>query len=101
MRAITITYEYDGDEAVWRAAIDGFISALNSDAEIAGKFSYQVSVAEDGKTRIHWGRWDSAETLAHVQSQDYFKVFAPKVGEFSGGGPTATVTNVVTKTASW
>ncbi len=101
MRSITITYQYDGDESVWRTAIDGFIAALNGDAEIAGKFSYQVSVADDGTSRVHWGRWDSAETLAHVQSQDYFKSFAPQVKEFAGGAPVATVTNVIAKTESW
>ena len=101
MRCITITYQYDGDESLWRAAIDGFITALNDDSAIADKFNYQVSVADDGKTRIHWGHWDSAETLAHVQSRDYFKSFAGSVKEFSGGGPTATGANVVTRTSSW
>ncbi len=101
MRCITISYQYDGDEAVWRAAIEGFIGALNGDTAIAGKFNYQVCVADDGKTRIHWGRWDSGETLAHVQAQEYFKTFAALVGGFSGGGPIATVTNVIARTESW
>ena len=100
MRGITITYQYDGDEQVWRAAIDGFIGALNNDPVVSDKFSYQVSVADDGKTRIHWGRWDSAETLAHVQAQGYFKTFAAQVGEFSGG-PTVVGANVVAKTGFW
>ena len=101
MRCITITYQYSGDEKEWCAAIDGFISALNADTTIAGRFNYQVSVADDGKTRIHWGRWDSAETLAHVQLQTYFKTFAAQVGSFSDGGPTVTAANVITRTKSW
>lgn len=101
MRSITITYQYDGDEAEWRAAIDGFINALNADAAISDKFSYQVAVADDGKTRIHWGRWDTAETLKHVQSQDYFATFAGKVREFSGGAPSNTGADIVTRTANW
>ena len=101
MRSITITYQYDGDEAVWHSEIDRFINALNNDPDIAAKFSYQVSIADDDKTRIHWGRWDNAETLSHVQTQDYFKTFAAQVRVFSGNGPGATVTNVVAKTDSW
>ncbi|PCJ10141.1 MAG: hypothetical protein COB16_02350 [Rhodobacteraceae bacterium] len=52
--------------------------------------TYQVAIADDKQTRFHWARWDSAETLAHLQSQAYFKTFAGKVREFSGGAPSAT-----------
>ncbi|GAA6209083.1 hypothetical protein NBRC116601_23760 [Cognatishimia sp. WU-CL00825] len=100
MRSITIRYEYDGDEAPWRAAIQGFITALNADPK-AQQFNYQVAIADDGKTRLHWGRWDSAETLSHVQSQDYFKSFAAKVAEFSEGKHSATPANLSFKTNSW
>jgi len=62
---------------------------------IAGRFNYQVSVADDGKMRVHWGRWDSAETLAHVLSQNYFKTFAAQAASFSDGGPSVTSANVV------
>ena len=46
MRSITITYQYDGDEETWRAAIDDFVGALNADPVIADKFAYQVAVAD-------------------------------------------------------
>ncbi|SPJ30094.1 hypothetical protein [Falsiruegeria mediterranea] len=101
MRAITITYAFSGDETVWQNAVDAFISALDADQELDGRFSYQVAVADDKVTRIHWGRWDSAETLAHVQSQPYFKEFAGKVREFAGGAPNATGHDIVTKTGNW
>lgn len=101
MRGITITYKYSGDETEWKAAIDEFISALDNDADLAGRFTYQVAVADDGETRIHWGRWDSAETLQHMQSQPYFATFAGKVKEFAGGAPNATPHDIVTKTAGW
>lgn len=101
MRGITITYEYDGDEQAWRAAMQTFISAIDDDPAVAGKFNYQVAVADDGKTRIHWGRWDSAETLTHVQSQDYFKSFAGEVQEFAGGVPQNTGADVALKTTGW
>ncbi|MGH1463733.1 MAG: hypothetical protein ACRBBQ_00085 [Cognatishimia sp.] len=100
MRSITIRYEYDGDEAPWHDAMHAFITALNNDPA-AQNFNYQVTVAEDGITRLHWGRWDSAETLAHVQSQDYFKAFAAKVKGFADGVPNNTVTNLTLKTANW
>ncbi|WP_204112980.1 hypothetical protein [Shimia biformata] len=101
MRTITITYEYGGNESEWREAIDAFIRALDADTRKPGTFCYQVAVADNGTTRIHWGRWDTAETLAHVQSQDYFQTFAGKVRAFSGGGPTNTGADVVTRTANW
>ena len=101
MRGITITYEYDGPEEEWRAAMDAFIAAIDGDPDVAGKFTYQVAVADDGKTRFHWGRWDTQETLKTMQSRDYFAEFAGKVREFSGGGPTNTAHDVVTKTGGW
>ena len=100
MRGITITYDYSGDEAPWRAAMQAFIDALDADPG-AANFSYQVSIADNGVSRIHWGRWDSQATLAHVQSQDYFKTFAAKVGEFSGGTHMPVPADVAIKTSSW
>lgn len=101
MRGITITYSFGGNEAEWQATTQTFISAIDADPEAAGKFVYQVAVADDGKTRFHWGRWDSAETLAHVQSQPYFKDFAAKVREFAGGAPNATGHDIKAKTGGW
>ncbi|MGR3760784.1 hypothetical protein ACUXV3_11735 [Roseobacteraceae bacterium NS-SX3] len=101
MRGITITYAYSGDEDAWRQATSAFIAAVGADLKAAGKFTYQVAVADDGETRVHWGRWDSAETLAHVQSQDYFKTFAERVKEFAGGAPKATGHDIADKTAGW
>ncbi|MBD3664601.1 hypothetical protein [Sulfitobacter aestuariivivens] len=101
MRGITITYSYDGDEAIWRSAIAAFITAIEADPDIAGKFVYQVAVADDGKTRIHWGRWDSTDTLTHLQSQPYFKTFASSIKDFAGGPPTATGHDVTQKTTGW
>ncbi|WP_421702618.1 hypothetical protein [Aliiroseovarius sp.] len=101
MRAITITYAYSGDEDAWKQAIGDFISAIDKDPQAAGKFTYQVAVADDGVTRFHWGRWDTPETLAHVQSQDYFKTFAGHVKGFAGGAPQNTGHDVVMKTGGW
>lgn len=101
MRSITITYEYAGDDAPWRALVDAFISSLDSDTEIPGTFSYQVAVADNGTTRIHWGRWDSPETLSHVQSRDYFKTFAAALKGMAGDTLSPTGTDVVTRTANW
>lgn len=101
MRTITITYKYSGDEDIWRKAIDAFITALNSDANVASKFTYQVAVADDGETRLHWGRWDTQETLAAMQSTEYFKSFSMAVKGFADGAPSATAANVMAKTEGW
>ena len=63
MRGITITYKYDGPEEAWRDLTGAFIAAIDADPAVAGKFTYQVMTADDGITRVHWGRWDSDETL--------------------------------------
>lgn len=101
MRGITITYKYSGPEDAWREAMETFIAAINADRDVAGKFTYQVAVADDGETRIHWGRWDSQETLKTLQSRDYFGTFAGKVREFAGGQPTNTGADIHFKTEGW
>ncbi len=101
MRGITITYRYDGDETEWLEAVNTFIAAIDADPEAVGKFTYQVAVADDGVSRFHWGRWDSAETLAHVQSQPYFQAFAPKVKMFAGDTLSATGHDITQKSGGW
>jgi len=53
MRGITITYKYNGDEAEWQSAIQTFVNAINNDPGAAGRFTYQVAVADDSETRMH------------------------------------------------
>ncbi len=100
MYGILIRYTYNGDEAPWRDAVGTFISAIDADAELGGRFSYSVNVAGDGESRIHVGRWDSDETLALVQSRDYFKTFAGKVQEFGGDSLTPMRFSNITQTNS-
>ncbi len=100
MRCITITYDYDGDDMVWVATCEAFINAVANDPKAQG-FSYQVAVADNGVTRIHWGRWDSEATLKHVQSQEYFATFAAKVKEFADGAPDAVVATPRDHTGNW
>jgi hypothetical protein len=90
MFGILIQYDYDGDEAPWLAAVEAFVTAIDADPVLRGKFSYRVNTAADGVGRVHVGCWDNEATLAHLQSQDFFKLFAGKIGEFSVGGPNAT-----------
>ena len=101
MRGITISYTYSGDEAAWQAGTGAFIGAVVAEPGGAGGFRYPVAVGGAGTRRVRWGRWDSAETLAHVQSQDYFKTFAGKVKEFAGGAPSATGHDIAAKTGGW
>ena len=99
MEGIVIRYEYDGDEAAWRSAVDTFIEAVKADAEIAGKFHYAVNKAGDGKTRIHVGRWDKEETVKTVQSRDYFKTFSQAVQKLGGESLTPTRVSLYRETA--
>ncbi len=87
---IVIIYDYDGDEDEWRAACETFVAAINTDQRLRGRLTYQVNRAAEGPRRVHIGRWDGPETVAHLQQQDFFKTFAGAIGRFSGGGPDAT-----------
>ncbi|MBL4727340.1 MAG: hypothetical protein JKY83_11840 [Rhizobiaceae bacterium] len=98
MHGITITYEFDGDEAEWESAVQDFINAINNDSEIAGKFTYQVHKAKEGNRRIHWGQWDVPETVQKMQANDYFKIFATKLKEMAGGTLVATPVSNFMKT---
>ena len=84
MDGVSIRYLYEGDEAAWRAAVDAFVDAIDADPDIGGKFSYAVSVAGDGVTRSHTGRWDTDATLKTLQSRDYFKTFAQTLKGMAG-----------------
>ncbi|GAA6180243.1 hypothetical protein NBRC116594_16810 [Shimia sp. NS0008-38b] len=100
MRSITITYDYDGDDMAWVGACEAFINAVGNDPQAQG-FSYQVAVADNGLTRVHWGRWDSEATLRHVQAQEYFTTFAEKVRQFADGPPTTISADIRDHTANW
>ena len=82
---LLLEYTYSGDEAPWRAAIETFISHIRSDPKLAGKVTYTVFRRKDDPTRrVHMPRWDSAETLAHLQSQPWFKEFTEHVRRYAG-----------------
>jgi hypothetical protein len=87
---ICITYNFTGDEAEWESVCQAFLDAIASDSAAARRFSYSINKAKSGNGRVHIGRWDTAETLAHVQSQVYFKTFAANVQRF--GADTLTTT---------
>lgn len=98
MFGIVIEYQYSGDESKWREAIDNFISQINADDKLKGRFSYQVNVSKDGESRIHIGQWDEEETLTYLQSQPFFSEFSGKVKEFAGGVPKNTGFKNITST---
>ena len=90
MNGIVVRYVYDGDEAEWKRVIDAFLVAIATDPEIQGHFRYVVTIATDGVTRTHIGRWDSAKTLETLQARDYFKAFAGAIKGFAGDTLEAT-----------
>ena len=93
MEGILIRYDYDGDEAVWEQTIRGFLANVDADERLRGRFSYITSRVEEGPGRVHLGRWDSDETLAHLQAQPFFAEFGAAVKGF--GGDTLDVTDLL------
>ncbi len=101
MDGILIRYEFDGDEAAWRLAVDSFMTKIDADPEVSGGFSYSVNVAADGKRRVHVGRWRDQATLETLQGRDYFKTFAAAVKGFGGDTLEAVrITQVTATTAA-
>ncbi len=98
MDGILIQYELNGDVQAWRHAVDAFIDNVQADDRLRGRFSYQVKQVGDGAERIHIGTWDSAETLAHLQAQEFFKIFAGQVQGFAGDSLKTTRFSHVTGT---
>ena len=90
MDGIVVRYVYDGDEDAWQRVIDTFLAAIASDPEVQGRFHYVVTVATDGVTRTHIGRWDSAETLETLHARDYFATFSEAIQGFAGDTLQAT-----------
>ncbi len=84
MQGIVIRYSYSGEEADWRQLIDTFVSAIEADGDLAGKFHYLVSVGKDGVSRTHVGQWDEQATVETLQSRDFFKTFAGALKEMAG-----------------
>ncbi|HMQ58479.1 MAG TPA: hypothetical protein PKE65_08020 [Rhizobiaceae bacterium] len=100
MRMLTIRYRYSGPEADWRETIDRFIAAVDSDDELAGRFSYEVAIGDDGVERVHWARWSEEMTVKTLQSRDYFKAFSSRLRELAGGTLETFGANAVTMTRS-
>ncbi|BBM84563.1 hypothetical protein [Candidatus Uabimicrobium amorphum] len=94
MSGIVVRYEYSGDYDSWLEAINVFIDNINNDDKLKGNFSYRVTSAIEGNTKIHIARWKDQETLSYLQSQSFFKDFAVKIKEF--GGDTLQATKVKT-----
>ena len=99
MPGILIEYDYSGDEAAWQNAVNAFVENIEGDTRLTGRFSYQVNVKKDGIGRVHYGQWDNEDTLAHLQSQPWFKDFAAKVRDFAGGAPKNAGLDCYVKTA--
>ena len=84
MFGIVVEYEYSGNEDEWQEVVETFLGHVKADTRLQGCFSYQVNIRKDGAGRIHIGQWDTDKTLAHLQSQPYFKAFASRIQAFGG-----------------
>ncbi len=90
MDGILIQYEYSGDETQWQNTIDEFISCVNSDSELKGKFIYSVFKTSEPNRRVHVGRWESSVILETLKQRDFFKSFTQAMQELAGESLTST-----------
>lgn len=84
MDGFPVEYEYEGDEAAWKSVIDEFLRDVAADPRLSPGFRYLVFVKADGKSRVHVPSWDPPKTLAHLQSQPFFKTFSAAIKLFAG-----------------
>ena len=84
MQGILIQYSYDGDEAIWQQAVDGFLANIAADSRLKDCFNYRVFQKNEDCTRVHLGTWDNEDTLGHLQSQPFFKEFAGTLKGMAG-----------------
>jgi quinol monooxygenase YgiN len=85
LAGLIIEYEYDNDEDAWGEVIVAFLQNIADDEKLAGRFSYLVMRKADSPTsRVHIPRWDSPDTLAHLQAQPWFKEVAAQIEHFAG-----------------
>jgi len=100
MNGIVITYDYAGDEAEWETVVGTFVAALNTDAELGGRFRYVVSKSKSSSRRTHFGSWDSKAVLDLMQSRDYFKVFSTRLKSMAGDSLSPDAMQIVCQTAN-
>lgn len=84
MDGILIQYEYKGDEDQWKIAVNEFITQVNSDSELKGKFTYSIFKTSEPVKRVHVGRWDSNQTLETLKSRRFFKDFTESMQGLAG-----------------
>ena len=82
----------------WHAPWPPKSQNIQSDKRLNGQFEYEA-VCHEGGERAHIGHWDSAETLAYLQRQDFFKTFSEHVKEFVGD--TLYPKRFLTKAKTW
>jgi hypothetical protein len=87
MKHFVITYRLsEGNAASWHDAIQNFITALDGDAEIAGRISYRCMRIKDGPDYIHLAAAADDEAIKLLQSRDYFQHYTEESKRVSGGG---------------
>ena len=101
MRCTPIPYDDDGPEETWVGLTGAYLAALGADQALTGKSTYQIAVADNGTSRVRWELWNSAETLAAMQGQDHFKVFAAGLRDLAREPPVTLGADVTEKTAGW
>jgi hypothetical protein len=89
MDGILIQYEFNGDEKQWQTAINEFITQVNGDSELKGKFVYSVFKTSEPSKRVHVGRWDSNQTLESLKQRDFFKKFTEAMQGLAGDSLTS------------
>ncbi len=84
MDGILIQYKFDGDENKWQNTVNEFITAVNNDSDLKGKFFYSVFKTSEPNKRVHVGRWDTNQTLETLKQREFFAKFTESMQNLAG-----------------
>ena len=86
-------------EADWHRDIAGFIAALDGDPDLRGKISYRCMKLRDTPDYIHLAAAADEQAVKTLQGKEFFKRYADRTREVSGGSVTVTPIEVIAETA--
>lgn len=74
-----------GSRDDWHQEIERFISALDSDPDLAGKITYRCMKSRDGTDYYHLAGAADDQAVKALQSRTFFSHYTEKTKQIAGG----------------
>ena len=100
MKQFLIKYRLaHGSQEAWHQEISRFISALDSDPELAGRVSYRCMRRGAGPEYLHIAATQDDEAAKVLQTRAYFKHYTEQTRAVSGAAVDVTPLELIAGTA--